>query len=165
MATPLKEFAIALGLLASDPAAVGPKLGLSGYVWQIADLARCQRARAAECELLVSRWDWKRPQWYRLSLLPNEGSGDLRIDLELDNQDRSDDDIVCLMILALSKNGEVIGADFVEIEVLSQHSVHPQQVIAVRPGITAARMEVGSKQCDETHVHDRKAALTITSKR
>lgn len=159
MATPLKEFTIALGLLASDPSAIGPQLGLSGYVWHVVDLARCDRGQVSHCKLLTSKWDWKRPQSYTISLRSNPRAGELKLRLSLDNQDRSDADMVCIMLIARARSGAIAGGEFVSVEVPSQHSVSQSVSVAIAGTGTPALLEIGSKQCDDTYKQDRQSAL------
>ncbi|MCZ8158515.1 MAG: hypothetical protein O9256_01245 [Rhizobiaceae bacterium] len=161
MASAFKEFTLALGLLASDPSAIGPKLGLTGYVWHVADLARCGRSKEAECLLLSSKWDWKRPQAYTVSWLGGQSSDAMLLGVYLDNQDRSDDDRVCFMVVARAKSGEILGAEFLSYEVLSRHSVREKVALSLGNRGNAVRLEIGSKQCDETYRKDIDAARRV----
>lgn len=161
MATALKQLTIALGLMASDPSAIGPKLGLSDYVWNIRQLGLCGSPHVAPCMLLSSKWDWKRPQSYRIFLLPPHLPDAMRLRVDLENQDRSDNDMVCLVLMAISQDGKPEGGLFVSYEVLSQHSLQDDVTLRIAKGRSPARLEIGSKQCDETHRRDENAARRI----
>jgi hypothetical protein len=161
MASALKELTLALGLLASDPSAIGPKLGLTGYVWHVADLARCGSSIEAECLLLSSKWDWKRPQAYTVSWLKGQSNKAILLGLYVDNQDRSDDDRVCFMLIAIAKSGEILGAEFLSYELFSRHSVRERATLSLVNSEMAVRLEIGSKQCDETYRKDRVAAHRV----
>lgn len=164
MATGLKELTIALGLLASDHSAIGPQLGLSGYVWHVVDLERCARHQVPDCNLLTSKWDWKRPQSYAVTLLSTKQKGRLELGLHLDNQDRSDSDMVCIMLITRTKNGKVSGGEFVNFEVASQHSRFEEVSISIASNSVPNRLEIGSKQCDETYEKDSRAAFRALSR-
>lgn len=163
LATALKEFTIALGLLASDPAAVGPKLGLSDYVWHVVDLQHCKHVQGTECRLLTTKWDWKRPQFFTVSLRSRQQKGHIKLGLDLDNQDRTDTDIVCIMLIARNGEGTVLGGEFVTFEVPSQHSRFENVSVVIGDNRLPAQLEIGSKQCDETYKRDRKSALRALS--
>ncbi|QRF54350.1 hypothetical protein D4A92_22800 (plasmid) [Rhizobium rosettiformans] len=164
MATALKELTIALGLLASNPSAIGPQLGLSGYVWHVADLAQCSGKRVSDCKLLTSKWDWKRPQFFTISLRSSERKGKLELGLYLDNQDLTDTDMVCIMLIARTKSGAISGGEFVNLEVTNQHSRFEYVSIPVAVNLVPDKLEIGSKQCDETYRQDRKSAQRVLSR-
>lgn len=163
MATALKEFTIALGLLASDPAAVGPQLGLSGYVWHLVDTQHCEHVRGTDCRLLTTKWDWKRPQIFTVSLRSRQQKGHIKLGLDLDNQDRTDTDTVCIMLIARNEEGTVLGGGFVGFEVPSQHRRLEDVSVVIGDNRMPTRLEIGSKQCDETYKRDRKSALRVLS--
>lgn len=165
MATALKQLTIALGLLASDPSALGPKLGLSGYVWNVRQLDLCSAAGGVPCLLLSSKWDWKRPQGYRVSMIQPAAPSALNLRVHLDNQDRSDRDIVCLLLIAVSKDGRPAGFRFVSYDLKSQHSLQDEFILPLAKGREAIRLEIGSKQCDDSYVRDEKAARRVLAER
>lgn len=165
MATALKQLTIALGLLASDPSALGPKLGLSGYVWNVRQLDQCNGVGGVPCLLLSSKWDWKRPQGYRVSMIQPAAPGAVKLRVYLDNQDRSDRDIVCLLLIAVSNDGKPAGFRFVSYDLKSQHSLQDEFTLSLAEEGEAIRLEIGSKQCDDTHVRDEKAARRVLAGR
>lgn len=164
MATALKQLTITLGLLASDPSALGPKLGLADYVWNVRQLAPCTTKQSDPCLLLSSKWDWKRPQAYSISVIPSQSPRALNLRVRLQNQDRSDNDLVCLVLIAVAKDGTPTSGLFLSYEVLSQHSLQDDVTLPIEKGRTAVRLEIGSKQCDETHARDEKAAQRAISR-
>lgn len=158
MATALKQLTITLGLLASDPSALGPKLGLADYVWNVRQLGTCTTKQSSQCLLLSSKWDWKRPQAYSIFIVPSQSAGVLNLKVKLENQDRSDNDLVCIVLIAVSKDRGPTGGLFLSYEVLSQHSLQDDVTLPIEKGRAAVRLEIGSKQCDETRAQDEKAA-------
>lgn len=158
MTSALKEFTLALGLLASDPSALGPKLGLADYVWNVRQFGPCTAKRNSPCLLLSSKWDWKRPQAYSVFIVPPQSPGVLNLKVKLENQDRSDNDLVCIVLIAVSMDGKPTGGLFLSYEVLSQHGLQDDVTLPIEKGRAAVRLEIGSKQCDETRAQDEKAA-------
>lgn len=161
MATALKQLTITLGLLASDPSALGPKLGLADYVWNVRQLAPCTTKRSSPCLLLSSKWDWKRPQAYSVFIVPSQSPRALNLKVKLENQDRSDNDLVCMVLIAVAKDGRPAGGLFLSYEVFSEHSLQDDVILPIEKGRKAVRLEIGSKQCDETHAQDEKAARRV----
>lgn len=165
MATALKQLTITLGLLASDPSALGAKLGLGDYMWSVRQIGQCGANRNTQCLLLSSKWDWKRPQAYSIFLMPSKSPWALNLRVNLENQDRSDNDIVCLVLIAVSEDGSRAGGVFLSYEVLSQHSLQDDVTLPIAKNLQAVRLEIGSKQCDETHAQDEKAARRVLTAR
>lgn len=94
-----------------------------------------------------------------------DAPGAIRLKVDLDNQDHSDRDLVCLLLIAVSKNGKPAGFRFVSYDLLSRHSIKDEFTLTLATGIDAVRIEIGSKQCDDTHVRDEKAARRALSER
>jgi hypothetical protein len=159
MTTPLKELAIAMGLLASDPAALGPKLGAQNYVWQVTPISRCE-AQANPCLLLKGKWDWKRPQSFNV-YGKALGKDRYRISIDLDNEDGADDDTVCVLTLLFDGRKKLVTGVFGSPFVAHGHKEQVSYDLTIPASAGRLRLELGTKQCDETLSKDQKAAATI----
>lgn len=159
MTTPLKEIAIAMGLLASDPSALSPKLGAQNYVWQVTSIPRCE-SKDSPCLLLKGKWDWKRPQSFSVYGKPLGGDR-YRLVIDLQNEDSADDDTVCLLGLLFDGRKKLVSGVFSSPFVAHGHKEQVTYDLDVPKGAGRLRLEIGSKQCDETLSNDQKAATSI----
>jgi opacity protein-like surface antigen len=133
------------------PAAAADHSQWRGYNWHNVNDEECLLS-ATSCQLLHAKWDWKRDQWVDLSLATVGGG--LQLALTLTNNDRKDDDFVCV----------VVTFDGVAVGFFNEHSdpqtaanfesdlgLPPTSLSAVR------KIEVGTKQCREGGEQDRDA--------
>lgn len=159
MTTPLKELAIAMGLLASDPAALGPKLGAQNYVWQVTSISQCE-SKDNSCLLVKGKWDWKRPQSFNV-YGKTLGKDSYRIVIDLQNEDTADDDTVCLLGLLFDGRKKLVGGIFISPFVAHGHKEQVSYDLSMPIDAGRLRLEIGTKQCDETLSNDQKAAAAI----
>ncbi|TPP03699.1 hypothetical protein [Rhizobium glycinendophyticum] len=159
MTTPLKELAIAMGLLASDPSAIAPTLGAQNYVWQVASISSC-KAQAKPCLLLKGKWDWKRPQSFNVYANPL-GKDRYRILVDLTNDDPADDDTVCLFGLVFDGRKKLVTGVFSSPFVAHGHQEQVAYEVSVPKNAERLRLEFGTKQCDETLPKDQRTAASI----
>lgn len=98
-------FAI-LPLLASSVLADG-RQDWAGYGWQKLDLSACQSATDGwACPPIQEKWDWKRNQWVAVSVSAKGRT--LHLTQQLTNNDRRDDDFVCVTVLLLDADGRTL---------------------------------------------------------
>lgn len=148
MASLLKEFSLAIGLLSSDHASVALNEGWKGYVWKIRSVERCMGA-AAECTLQRGKWDWKRDERYSYGarLSPKDNRIDTHI--LLDNRDPSDDDHVCVAAIYYDKRGVEVAVDFAVVYSLPRKVTEKAATLRPsRPVSAIDKVAIGTKQCD-----------------
>lgn len=151
----LKELSIALGLLTSDHSAAVDVDGWEGYVWRIREIDHCISISQEPCKLLTDRWDWKRPQFYDISLQTDPKNNIIVSRIGLKNDDPTDRDYVCIVAAFLDKQGEKIGITYVNWP--SSPGKHYSRNVPIRP---LRRVEeitqvvIGSKQCDRAAARD-----------
>lgn len=139
---------IALASLVS-PVAAADHGQWRGYDWHKVNATECLLS-SASCHLLHVKWDWKRNQWVDLSIAT--GGGGLQLGLILTNNDRKDDDYVCVVVtfdgVAVGFFNEHSGAQTVA-NFETDLELPPSSLSAVR------KINVGTKQCREGGQQDR----------
>lgn len=150
MTSLLKELSVAIGLLGSDHVPVADADGWKGYVWHVRPADTCEvKDDRGFCEIVTERWDWKRLQYFSLSLRLESEANAFTARFKLDNQDALDKDNVCAVALFLDNRNRQIG-------IFYQNWVAvPNRIIArdvpLTPSFPASDVRtvaVGAKQCD-----------------
>lgn len=148
MASLLKEFSLAIGLLTSDHAPVALKEGWTGYVWKIRSVEQCMGA-AADCTLQRGKWDWKRDERYSYGARLNPVDNRIDTRIVLDNRDPSDADHVCVAAVYYDRSGVEVAVDFAVIYSLPRKVTEKAATLRPsRPVSTIDQVAIGTKQCD-----------------
>lgn len=151
----LKDFSVALGLLASDIDPGTQPDGWKDYVWRIRSTAQCRSASEGFCQLVEDKWDWKRPQQYRFWFQFEPSTATVTARITFQNDDRTDDDQVCLVASFLNDAGDQIGILYVNWLSLPQTTYTRDVPIKLsRPAKSIKTVVVGSKQCREEQPGD-----------
>jgi hypothetical protein len=156
--TPNLLRASSLATLAATMLSFGAPQGLfadgrgdwDGYAWQRIGIADCTRLESTlQCPPYRQKWDWKRNQWVDIAITLDLAEGRLHLDQRLTDDDRNDDDHVCVTALAVDADGGNVVAHHqnwhmrprsVREESFSYASTRLDQIAAIH---------IGSKQCRE----------------
>ncbi|HTM77788.1 MAG TPA: hypothetical protein VL133_09195 [Devosia sp.] len=139
---------IAGGLLAFTPAAIADGRGdWKDYAWQKIDIAKCvaDTAGTRACPPYHQKWDWKRNQWVDIAITIN---GDrLQLTQHLTNNDRYDQDYVCVTALVVDAAGRDLIAHHQNWKISAGQQLSDAFTYA-SPALDQARaIHIGSKQC------------------
>ena len=151
----LKELSIAIGLLTSDQNPVANADGGTDYVWRVRPSTECLATSDGFCTLVRDSWDWKRPQYYEFAFKRDVANNAIISRIMLNNEDRSDDDQVCIVASFLDSAGTERGVLFV-----NWRSIHGRSYTRVAPVQLAtplkdiATIAVGTKQCQLKQLAD-----------
>jgi hypothetical protein len=128
--------------------------GWPGYDWQQVPLSACLRAASAPCPLFQGKWDWKRPQFVDLVFVSSGGS--LGVRETLTNNDRADDDDVCVTALFQNDKGENVGVFHLNVHSWPKQTADfkGQVVQAAGKWSNLASVWVGTKQCRKGPTED-----------
>ena len=115
------------------------------YRWAVVATTSCSAGPI--CISARAKWDWKRPQWVEFSAVPS--SKGLEAKIRLINEDRKDDDNVCITVLFLSSDGSALSILHKNLHSLPQ-AVRSETVdIALRASLLRriSSIALGTKQC------------------
>ncbi|WEK05656.1 MAG: hypothetical protein P0Y65_05215 [Candidatus Devosia phytovorans] len=143
----LRLFALAVLLLAT-PAYADGRADWTDYAWKQIVSDNCDSdGTTTVCPLYHQKWDWKRDQWVDIAISMDLGTGHLTLTQRLTNRSPTDDDHVCVTVIAVDSNGRNIIAHH-----QNWHS-DPGQVSEKTfsyssPALARiAAFHIGSKQC------------------
>ena len=140
-----------MALLATPPALADGRSDWRGYDWRSTEFGSCTDIDpAAGCHAHHAKWDWKRNQWVDVFYRGLDQSS-LSVGLRLTNNDRKDDDYVCVTVLFLDANGRNLAAYHANIHIDPSSTESDETTMRLRPELIAriAKVDVGSKQCRE----------------
>lgn len=154
----LTEAATAL-LLLTTPAIADGRVDWQDYAWQTIAYTDCPGSVTDAdglCPAYHQKWDWKRNQWVDIAFRFNPANGKLVLSQRLTNNDRTDDDHVCVTALFVDAQGHDLYAYHQNWHSLP-HDVMQQTFRATLPRAifaTAAKVIIGSKQCRKGEAQD-----------
>lgn len=138
------------GLL--TPAYADGRADWQNYAWQSIIYTDCPDGVTHSnglCPAYHQKWDWKRDQWVDIAYRFDPATGRFFLSQTLTNNDRADDDYVCVTALIVDAAGHDLYAYH-----QNWHSVHRKQLsdtLTARLPKTifahAAKVLIGSKQC------------------
>lgn len=140
---------VALLLCSLTPAFADGRADWSGYDWRVQPFGQCLEITEGACLTHRAKWDWKRNQWVDLRYTPTADGLDLSITLT--NNDRGDDDYVCVTALFLDASGANIAAYHANLHIDPSTTLEHAARLIVSPSLmsTIAKVDVGTKQCRE----------------
>ena len=125
------------------------------YAWQSIKIADCASdGGTLACPLYHQRWDWKRNQWVDIAISLDLARGELELSQRLTDNDKADDDDVCVTALAVAADGRNVIAHHqnwqmrrgrVKEKSFSYRSSALEQVAVIH---------IGSKQCRQGPTQD-----------
>ncbi len=145
------KYALALFLLlvGQAPCLANGRADWSGYDWRGQAFGTCIDQAGQACLVHHAKWDWKRNQW--VDIWYDASGNGLEIEVRFTNNDRKDDDHVCVTVLFLDADGGNVAAhhvnEWVKPRTIEQRSVNLPMSSAIVQRI--ARVEIGTKQCRE----------------
>src|SRR4051812_38163022 len=81
------------------------------YAWQEIKLASCANdGTTVACPLYHQKWDWKRNQWIDITITLDLAQGVMNLTQRLTDNDRADDDHVCVTALGVDAAGNNVTA-------------------------------------------------------
>ena len=146
---------IAALCLFSLPALADGRADWRDYAWQKFDIAKCLPVGSElACPFYHQKWDWKRTQWVDIAIMLDPASGKLSLTQQLTNNDKRDEDHVCVTALLLDGAGRTLLAhhqnwDIVAGQLLTKSFVYTSPRLA-----EAQSIHIGSKQCREGEGQD-----------
>ena len=118
------------------------------YAWQEIRIESCtQDGATLQCPPYRQKWDWKRDQWVDIAITLDLSGGRLELTQRLTDDDPTDDDHVCVTVLAVDAEGR---------DIVAHHQnwhMRPKTVKEESFGYASARLDqvavlhIGSKQC------------------
>jgi hypothetical protein len=132
-------------LLIPAPALADGRQDWSGYDWKSQPFGKCIEIAANACLTHRAKWDWKRNQWVDLSYALN-GTG-IDIAVRLTNNDRKDDDHVCVTALFLDEAGNNVAAVHANLHSRPQSVLDHTDRLRNADYARIASVHVGTKQC------------------
>lgn len=145
----LSAFTIAAGLVLTGPAVADGRADWRDYAWQSVVYDVCPATDDGLCHPFHEKWDWKRDQWVDFLYRADAATGALDIRLRLTNNDRRDDDYVCVTALFVDDKGADLFVfhqnwhmDARKVKDETFHFSAPPQVMG-----KVAKVLIGSKQC------------------
>lgn len=135
-------------LLLTIPALADGRSDWTYYAWQQIKLSQCARdGTIIACPLYHQRWDWKRDQWVDIAISLDLSRNTLQLVQRLTDNDRSDDDHVCVTALAVDAAGNNILAHHQNWYM--RHGETMEESFTYRSAALAdiAAFHIGSRQC------------------
>lgn len=139
---------IAVGVLVcASPASADGRSDWRDYAWQKVDIAKClpDASGTLVCPAYHQKWDWKRNQWVDVAITIADDH--LHLVQQLTNNDRHDQDYVCVTVLVLDATGHDLIAHHQNWQIsagqrLASTFDYPSPALG-----QAASLHIGSKQC------------------
>jgi hypothetical protein len=160
----LQSLSLAFGLAANDPAIAEHFPLWRDYAWIEASAAACQTASTDPCAKVRGRWDWKRDQWFDLTVSRSPGTQTIELELSLQNHDEKDRDQVCITAIFLATEWHPVLV-FHQSWLATPHRVINLsfRVDATSQWASVDRVLVGSKQCRNGPLEDRDIYIDAAS--
>jgi hypothetical protein len=137
-----------LAMVAPAGALVDGRNDWTGYAWQQIPLAECiPTGSRLDCPLYHQKWDWKRNQWVDITVSLDLATGTLKLAQRLTNNDRRDDDHVCVTALLVDEAGRDIVAHHQNWHITPGAVIEKAFVYRSTRLDRGARLHIGSKQC------------------
>ncbi len=146
--TPILLRALAILLTLATPALADGRDDWAGYAWKQIKLSQCASdANIVACPLYHQKWDWKRNQWVDIAISLDLARGELQLTQRLTDNDRADNDDVCVTVLAVDAGGNNLIAHHQNWHM--RHGDTTEKSFLYRSGRLAdiAAIHIGSKQC------------------
>ena len=138
---------LVLILAGLSPSFADGRAAWSGYYWRSTPYDACIAQEPSGCLTHRAKWDWKRDQWVELWYAPAPQG--MTLSLRLTNNDRHDDDYVCVTALFVDAEGSSLAAYHVNLHIDPRTVEEDVRTIdlpvALLPRV--ARVDVGTKQC------------------
>ncbi len=138
---------LALTLCGLAPALADGRADWSGYDWRGQPFGQCLEIAGGACLTHHAKWDWKRNQWVDVRYTPTTKGLDLSITLT--NNDRADDDHVCVTLLFLDAVGANAAVYHANLHSDPGTVIEHEASLPISADLMAriARVDVGTKQC------------------
>ena len=139
---------ILLTAASSIPAHADGRADWKDYAWQQIKLSQCSDAgNTITCPLYHQKWDWKRNQWVDITITLDRANGELHLTQRLTDNDKADDDDVCVTALAVDAAGKTLLAHHQNWRM--RHGEVTEKSFTYRsPALDQiAAFAIGSKQC------------------
>ncbi|MEO5806770.1 hypothetical protein [Devosia sp.] len=122
------------------------------YAWQTIAYSDCPAAATDAlglCPAYHQKWDWKRNQWVDIAFRFNPANGKFILSQTLTNNDRADDDDVCVTALFVDAKGHDLYVYHQNWHSLARDAMRQTLRATLRRSIfaTATKVIIGSKQC------------------
>lgn len=142
--------AAALGLL--TPAYADGRADWQDYAWRSITYSDCPGGvtnSAGLCPAYNQKWDWKRDQWVDIAFRFDPATGKFALSQTLTNNDRTDDDHVCVTALFVDAQGRDLYVYHQNWHSLPKATMSDTLRARISKTIfaTAAKVWIGSKQC------------------
>ncbi|WP_152658668.1 hypothetical protein [Devosia chinhatensis] len=130
-----------------SPVAADGRTDWNGYDWRGQPYGKCLEVDGQACLTHHGKWDWKRNQWVDVTYAPDIRGIDLA--LRLTNNDRKDDDWVCVTVLFLDAAGANLAAYHANLHIDPLSVVDDGARLSLPEAVQQrlARVDVGTKQC------------------
>lgn len=149
MRKPPVRFAFVLSLLLASlsPAFADGRADWSDYYWRVKPFGQCLQASGDFCLTHRAKWDWKRDQWVDIRYRRSGNGLDLAVTLT--NNDRLDDDHVCVTVLFADAAGANVAAYHANLHIGPRAIREDNARLPLSASAIAriARVDVGTKQC------------------
>jgi len=139
---------ITAGVMAFAPDASAAGRGdWKDYAWQKFDVAQCVADGSGElaCPAYHQKWDWKRNQWVDITISIRGNS--LSLVQQLTDNDRKDDDYVCVTVLVLDGSGRDLIAHHQNWQITAGEKLADTFEYTSSRLSQANTIHIGSKQC------------------
>ena len=146
----LSIITLAAGLSLAAPAAADGRADWKDYAWQSVPYGDCAEAdENGLCHQYHQKWDWKRNQWVDFLYRADAATGALKVRLRLTNDDRKDDDNVCVTALLVDAKGADVFAFHQNWHIKPRQVLDKTLTFSADPAVweKAAKVLIGSKQC------------------
>jgi len=120
----------------------------SGYAWQQIAVEQCTGSGTMRtCPPYHEKWDWKRNQWVDIAITIDLAAGQLHLTQRLTDNDRHDDDYVCVTALAVDADGANLVAHHQNWHIGPGDVIEKSFTYRLADPEALARIHIGPKQC------------------